>query len=242
MEKKHSNDVAFLTGQLSEFSSPPAITAADAGGKFDHKGNALTWPGNTIICHVDPSSLEHKTLTVIQEQLKSGPHASAFTFLPPDSFHMTVMEGISGTPDSEQIWPLDLDQDHDLPAVTELMRKRLIGVEVPDSHQIKVNDIFAGHSVQVQGSTDDQERLLRRTREILRDTTGIKSKDFSTYRFHITLAYLIRWLSPEEANSVVELINSLADQLLREAPVIKFGKPEFCVFESMHHFERIALL
>jgi hypothetical protein len=242
MKNNFSDELAYLTGQLSECPSPPAITGPDGGGKFDHNGQVLAWPGNTIICHVDSSTPEHKTLTRIQKQLKAGPHANAFAFLPPDSFHMTIMDGLSGTPISEQIWPIGLDKNNDLHSATELIRQRLVDVVVPGSHQIKVTDIFAGHSVRVEGSTDDQERSLRRTREILRDTTGIKPKAFSAYRFHITFAYLTRWLSTEEANSVAELSNTLADQLRCEAPVITLGAPEFCVFESMLHFEKIARL
>ena len=242
MEKNYTDDIAYLTGQQSEHPSPPAITATDGGGKFDHNGNVLAWPGNTMICHVDSSTPAHETLTLIQKQLKEGPHANAFAFLPPDSFHMTIMEGIAGTPDSEQIELEDFDKKQDLHSVTELMRKRLVGVQVPDSHQIKVIDIFAGYSVQVEGSSDSEERSLRRTREILRDTTGIKSKAFAAYQFHITLAYLTRWLSTEEATAVVELSNSLENQLRHEAPVITLGAPEFCTFESMAHFEKIAVL
>lgn len=237
-----SDGVAYLTGQLSEAPSPSAITAPGGGGKFDHNGNVLVWPGNTVICHVDSSTPEHKTLTLIQKQLKAGPHANAFAFLPPNSFHMTVMEGISGTPESDPVWPNGPDKNLDLYSATELLRQRLIGVVVPESHQIKVTDLFAGHSLKVEGSTDDQERSLRRTREILRDTTGIEPKDFSTYQFHITVAYLTRWLSREEANSVMELSSALTNRLQSEAPVITLGAPEFCTFETMLHFKQIALL
>jgi hypothetical protein len=242
MTNYYSDGIAYLTGQLSEHPSPPAITAPDGGGKFDHNGNALAWPGNTFICHLDSGSPEHKTLTRIQQQLKAGTYAKAFVFLPPDSFHMTIMEGISGAPESDPIWPKGLEKGLDLHSATELIRQRLTGVVVPDSHQIKVTDIFAGYSVRVKGAIDDQERSLRRTREILRDTTGMKPKAFSAYQFHITLAYLTRWLSTEEANSVMKLSNNLADQLRRDAPVITLGAPEFCIFDSMLHFKKIALL
>ena len=237
-----SDDIAYLTGQLSEHTAPPAITAPDGGGKFDHNGNVLLWPGNTFICHVDQRTPAHETLTLIQDQLKAGPHADAFAFLPPDSFHMTIFEGLSGAPDSEQVWPAGLDNNLDLQSATELMLERLDGVDVPDSYKIKVIGIFGGHSVRVEGFTDDQERSLRQTREILREATGIKPNAFYEYLFHITFAYLTRWLSNEEANSVMKLNNVLADQLKREVPVITLGAPEFCVFESMIHFKKITAL
>lgn len=242
MQYNLSDGIAYLTGQLSRDSSPPAITTPDGGGKFDHNGEVLPWPGNTFICHLNPHRSEHKMLRLIQNQLKAGPQSNAFTFLPPDSFHMTVMEGISGKPESDPSWPKDSNKNYDLQSATELIRQRLTGVVVPDSHQIKVTDIFAGHSVKVEGFNEDQERSLRQTRKILRDTSGIEPRAFSAYQFHITLAYLTRWLSTEEANSVMELSNTLADQLRHEVPVITLGAPEFCEFESMLHFEKIAQL
>ena len=192
MQNNVSASIAYLTGQWSENPSPPAITTPEGGGKFDHNGQVLAWPGNTFICHLNPHSSEHKTLSLIQKQLKAGPHSNAFAFLPPDSFHMTIMEGISGAPESDPSWPKNSEKNLDLHTATDLIRQRLTGVIVPDSHQIKVADIFAGHCVKVEGFNDDQERSLRRTREILRDTAGVKRRAFSAYQFHITLAYLTR--------------------------------------------------
>lgn len=122
------DDIAYLTGKLSDHSTPPAITAPDGGGKFDHDGNALPWPGNTIICHVETNSPEHKTLTHIQEQLKAGQHADAFIFLPSNSFHMTLFEGISNTSEKNSNWPKDLEIDVDLETGTNILLKRLKGL------------------------------------------------------------------------------------------------------------------
>ena len=190
MQYNLPDGIAYLTGQLSENSSPPAITTPDGGGKFDHNGEVLPWPGNTFICHLNPHSSEHKALRLIQNRLKAGPQSNAFAFLPPDSFHMTVMEGISGPPESDPSWPKSSNKKHDLQTATELILQRITGVVVPNSHQIKVTDIFPGHSLKVEGFNEDQEHSLRRTREILRDTAGIKPRAFYDYQFHITLAYL----------------------------------------------------
>lgn len=40
----------------------------------------------------------------------------------------------------------------------------------------------------------------------------------------------------------MELSNNLADQLRRDAPVITLGAAEFCIFTSMLHFKKNALI
>lgn len=232
----------YLTGQLHDQPYPPGITHHDGDGRFDYQGSVLPWPGNTIICHIKKDSAEHRALWEVQEALKSATHADAFTFLPPASFHMTVFQGINCFETDSEAWPTGIPRSTERDAVSDILLQRLENTPLPQSHHIRPVDIFAGHSVTVEGADSDHELLLRQTREQLRTATGIRPDLFDTYTFHITLAYLARWLNDSEAESVIALSDTLAQQLQRQAPTIELGSLEFCNFEDMHRFDVLKRL
>ena len=126
--------------------------------------------------------------------------------------------------------------------MSDILLTRLDDIPLPQSHCIRPVDIFAGHSVTVVGADSAHEALLRQTRKQLRTATGIHPAAFETYTFHITLAYLARWLSDSEAESVITLSESLARHLQQDAPTIELGSLEFCNFDDMHHFDVLRKL
>lgn len=88
----------FLTGADTELSRPRAISEPAQGGKFTPEGEVLPFPGNTVICHIDPKSDVHAALCEMQDEVQHSDFGAIFTYLPQASLHMTVFQGIS--PDS----------------------------------------------------------------------------------------------------------------------------------------------
>ena len=79
----------FLTGQGRE--QPRPGWSID---KFDDHGRVRATPGLTTLCHIDQESAGFAALVQAQQALRAGPHAGAFAFLPQDSLHMTVFDGV----------------------------------------------------------------------------------------------------------------------------------------------------
>ncbi|WP_010139801.1 DUF1868 domain-containing protein [Oceanicola sp. S124] len=234
--------VDHLTGRAYPGAGQPSgISAPGEGGKFTAEGRMLVWPGNTMICHIDPESDAHAALVDIQAGLKAGPHGGSFTFLPAESLHMTVFQGISG-PDANRFdWPAGVDRDATRNQVTAVLKARLAGISLPQSRRIRALEIFAGHSMTVDGIGPDEEGL-RETRARLSEVTGIDPKGFETYTFHISLAYLLHWLSEEVAREVIALSEALFAEHGPRLQDIRLGRVELCNFEHMHHFEPLQLL
>lgn len=232
-----------LTGKLTERPHPEAISEPGKGGKFDHKGRVLPWPGNTIICHIDQESAAFAALVALQNQIKQSKFAENFTFLPPPSFHMTVFGGYAPflhhdgyRPDglSNKITTRD-DSTQDL-------ARRLKDTPFPRGFTIQPVDLFGLHSVTVCGTSESQEQCLRQTREKIRHCCGYTPLDFAHYVFHITLAYPLRWVDEDRAREIIAFSQKLGNAFGAAIPQIELGPCELCWFDNMHHFQPIMRL
>jgi hypothetical protein len=228
--------LAYLTGQDADGPAPAAV-----GQKFTPDGQVLPYPGNTFICHI-PAGAAHDALAAAAERLRSGPVAGAFAFLPPSSYHMTVFEGVTDRDRQAGRWPDWIDPSAPVEFATSAFLPRVRGLALPPAVTIRPSGLFGGFSVRVDGATDPDRAALRQAREALRAATGIRRADFDSYGFHITLAYLLRWLTPDEAERVLDLSDAAAAGLAAAAPVIPLGGVDFCTFPDMRSFPLVARL
>jgi len=241
MTQFRPDPIAHMTGALRDTALPREITPPGGGGKFTTGGQILPWAGNTMICHIDPLSDAHAALIDIQHALKAGPSAGSFAFLPPSSLHMTVFQGISGPGSEEGNWPAGVPAGTDRDTVSSILLSRLDGIDLPATRRIRALDIFAGHSMTVDGVGADEDGL-RDTRRRLKAATGMSQAGFDTYTFHITLAYQLRWLSETEAQGIEALTASIFAEHGPRLQAIDLGRVEFCNFEDMFHFEPLRHL
>lgn len=227
----------YLTGALTGEARPDAV-----GRKFTPDGAPLSCPGFTTVCHVEPASDAFLALVQAQEALKAGPLAQAFTFMPPDSLHMTIFEGVIDYSRSSERWPRHLPLDATIEHCADDAKTRLTAAQHNAAFKARPTGIFAGFSVSMAGATDQQEAALRETRNHLRDTLNLHRQDHDAYQFHITLAYLLRWLNAAEAQHVIALSLAVGERLCQHLPEVTLGPIELCSFETMHRFDRIMYL
>lgn len=241
MQSAETHPLAKMTGLGSDLPRPAAITEPGQGGKFAPDGRALRFPGNTIVCHVPPASDAYAALVEFQEALKASPFAHHFSFLPAPSFHMTLFEGVCMMESAGTPWPAGTNAAMGLAAVTKIMGARLDAVALPQAPRIRLLGPFlhSGLGLRVAGADPVAETLLRQARRDLRQALRLDPPGFDSYSFHISLAYLLDWLTPETAHEVDRVMTGLTDGFLRRVPKIALGLPEFCTFETMHHFEPV---
>lgn len=222
----------YLTGQRRGGVRPDAI-----GKKFDDTGQPLVDPGCTFIFHVDQTSDAYLVLTEAQNQLKAGPLADAFTYLPAPSYHMTIFDAFIESGRCRERVPSHLSVDATVAEISNDVAASIDGLHLATSFVAKPLGIFAGFSVAMTGASDAETTKLRTTRDKISDAVKIRRADHETYQFHITLAYLRRWLTPDEAQSVIDLSRSVGATLTTRVPRIEFGPVEFCTFDTMHRFD-----
>lgn len=241
-QTRHTSDVAHLTGEGLSRPFPPAITSADQGGKFLPNGMAIPFPGNTFLCHIDPRTDEHGAIGWLQDQMRDGPFGKYFTFLPPTSFHMTVFSSICGIPLGRDGWPEGIPEDTSLSEITRIFDDRITHGSCFQHCNIKPVGMFAGYSLTVAGVTSRDQSALKEARQLLQELTGIRRTDFETYRFHITLCYLKKWMPIDVAKAHLEFMENLFLTFKQRIKQIDLGRIEYCTFEDMEHFKLMKLI
>lgn len=230
--------IDFLTGTGRDTEPRPAWST----DKFDDRGKVLPTPGLTTLCHIDPASPAFAALVEAQEMLKAGPHAEAFAFLPQNSFHMTVWDGVIDYRRSPGQWRAHLPTDTPLTEVETDFSDRFKSLDLPRHFIIRANELYGGFTVGVSGATADEEAKIRRARDLLAEAANLRRDNHDRYQLHITLAYQIRWLDRGAAEDVVALSTRSFERVADKLAHIDIGPVEFCRFETMHHFAPISTL
>lgn len=234
--------IAFLTGQLKTGPMPDGISLPGEGGKFSTDGTVQPWPGNTFVCHVRADSAAHDTIRAMQEEVKMSRFARFFTFLPPSSFHMTVFQGCTPATQEPALMPHRGAPGMRRDALSGLILDAVRDVTFDPAPRARMIDLYCGKSLTVTGAEPEGEAPLRAMRETLRRATGIEQPDFDDYVFHITMAYLIDWLTEPTARALVEFSADMTSRYAPPLAEIALGPVEFCNFESMHHFQPLKAL
>lgn len=229
-----------LCGGHSRNPYPDSLSTPGRGRKFASDGSALSFPGNTFICPIEPASRFYSALCELQQRLAAVAPDGAFVTLPPDSFHMTVFPGVCGSPLGHDGWPDGVSETATLTEMSELFLTRLSGQKGFDRVTIEATGLSHPFSVTVQPATPKDAQALWALRNILEQRTGIYRSDFHSYRFHVTLGYQLRWLTYDEATALTAKAEHLFLAAFLERSSTKIGPTEFREFESMFQFDPIA--
>ncbi|MGL4239178.1 DUF1868 domain-containing protein [Tabrizicola sp.] len=234
--------VAALSGASHTLAYPPAITVPGEGGKFTPQGEVLEHPGNTFLCHIDPTSVFYDRLSAVQDGLQAGPWGECMTFLPKPSFHMTVFCGISGAPLGADGWPEGMDRSATLGEITALYIERLSRLAAPSGYRVRPVGANGPVSIRMQPDGPEETAQLRGLRDVLSNLTGLNRPDHFTYNFHVSLAYMTRLLSCEEAEELLTASETLFARHLRNLGPVELGPVAFCRFETMCRFDTLGTL
>ncbi len=221
---------------------PPAL-----GAKFHADGSPAPFAGNTIICHLDPASDAFNRMVAIQDGFRKSSFAAKLAFLPPTSFHMTVFEGVCDiVRDRPGHWPADMQDDAPCADVTRHFADRLAGMPAPAGFAMRAIGLQTfwpnGCAIRLAPADSSQNRMIRDYRDALSETLRLRHADHDGYPFHSTLFYMTDWLSPAEQADYVALSAELAQQMSEAEILFELGRPEFCTFDDLSHFERLRFL
>lgn len=67
--------------------------------------------------------------------------------------------------------------------------------------------------------------------------SGIRHPNHTSYKFHITLAYVLEEYNEEEIVTVDQVCTQLAVDLKSQVDYIEIERPVFTIFNDMHHYE-----
>ena len=221
---------------------PPSL-----GTKFHADGSPAAFAGNTVICHLDPAGDAFGQMAMIQDAFREASFGAKLALLPPSSFHMTVFEGVCDTVrDRPGHWPDDLAGNAPCAEVTRHFARKLAAMPAPSGFTMRAVGLETswphGCAVRLEPLDGAENRRIRDYRDALSETLRLRHADHDGYRFHSTLFYLIDWLSPAEQAEYTALSGQLARNIGDAALLFELGRPEFCTFDDLTRFERLAYL
>lgn len=232
---------AALAGERGAY--PP-----DVGRKFRADGRVMPFRGNTIISHLPqqgPGSEFFDTLLEVYRELPAHAFSRKITALPPSSYHMTLFGGANDSDRRPGLWPADLPLDLPMAECDRILGERLkafdLDCELPFRMRVDLAEPPPAErplTIRLVPLDGAEDAKLRRLRSRLSDVLGIRAPGQDAYRFHVTLAYLYRWLTPEEDRAFRAVLAGWRDRLAKACPVIALGAPEYCLLEDMFAFKR----
>lgn len=213
---------------------------AHSGTRFNASGKFLPEPGNTIVAHVKDGTQTQVELAALAQKLMALPGADHFAFTPTSSYHMTVFQGVIEFRRKQGYWPPSLPLNATIDASTAHMVEKL--KDLPKSRTFKVKPVqITSMGLTLEGATADDKQALKDFRDQLADCFGYRHPNHETYTFHVTMAYLIKFMPPEKAKLHAQSIQALSDDFVQRVSIIELGTSDFCTFEDMNHFEPIVL-
>ncbi|WP_027682423.1 DUF1868 domain-containing protein [Rhizobium leguminosarum] len=216
--------------------NPPA----HLGSRYRKVGGFLPEAGNTIVCHLEKGSQTQMALIEARGKYLAMPEAPQFLFTPISSIHMTLFEGVIETRRRQDCWPGDLPLDAPIEDMTALMAARLEGFSMFDPFKVAIVDARPS-GLLVDGATENDRRVMRAWRNALADLLGYRQPSHEDYKFHMTFAYAIERLEDEALPRWQAMLDDVADDIRRKAPVLELTPPAFCVFEDMNHFHELLI-
>ncbi len=221
--------------------APPAI-----GRKFERDGRVLDFPGASIVCHLLPDSGFSKLLREFSRTLKSASYAQSFAFLPDHSLHMTLFECINDQNRDQPAWPAGIDLDTPLDVAVAKLADRLAKYSAPEKFSLKPTHLSVDPNIgftlvlHVEPKTKADKSTLEQIRNDLRNLLGISKPNHDIYKFHISLCYLLDWLSERHAKQLVHDCRVMTEQLTENALQVELSNPALCRYENMAHFKPIV--
>ena len=224
---------------------------AEIGRKFNADGTPYPFRGNTFICKVrqGPDAPYFRALRDAHTDLRNQPFFGKIAVLPLSSYHMTVFDGANDQARKPGLWPTGLPYDAPIEECDREVARRLADFPLEAALPIRMRadptrqETFGTSlSVTLRPADEAEERKLRRLRDRLSDAVGIRAPGHDSYRFHTTLAYILRQLSAAEAEAARRAMARWAASAAEAEPVIAFDSPEFCTYDDMFAYKRVFAL
>lgn len=210
------------------------------GKKFYADGRVRPHPGSTVICFGDHASEFYAAGQWLQQQFAELPLAAKYTMLPVSSFHMTVFSLIIHDSRDPAYWPPALPLTATLEEADQFFIERVLPVRTPADFEMRFQTLGSddGLAIIIAPANSITYDALWSYRQRLVEATGIRYPDHADYAFHISLAYKIVELTPEEEHQRLAFLQTSAEHLRRTLPIFNSRAPQLAFFDDMFAFVR----
>lgn len=220
--------------------------APSVGVKFNEDGSVRHFPGNTFLCHVDQTSPVYQEVLWAQQQLKAMDCAANYAFLPEESMHMTVFEGLCDQIRDPNVWSSKLESDVSLEMATEQFQVWLDAAKATSKFKMVFDHVYnssnGGTLLRIKPANGETLQAIKACREQLSELTGIRHPVHDSYHFHITLSYKVIHLDDAQQAELEQTCLRIEERLNQTFGTLTHGAVEFCLFADMFEFKPIQYL
>ena len=236
--------------RIASAASAASMSAKTTEGaaKFYPDGRVHPFAGNTVVCHLPQQGDESRAFNEMLDIYREAPwrpYGRRIAFLPPSSYHMTIIGGATDFGREEGKWPLDVPRDVPISECNRIVGERIRSASIERLCTIRMqvdaaDTGYDGNTIRIPLEPVDADEFdrIEEFRRSLARAIRIPEPAPGTYQFHMTLGYLLGELAAVELQAVLADLTSWKERIIAAAPVIRFGTPEYCTFEDMFAFER----
>jgi len=174
------------------------------------------------------------------ERFRAGPFAPCFAELPASSHHMTVFDLVCDEVRRPERWSSRLPLDADLERADTSFGRWLAGVEPwPDALRMRFDDVGPSDvtfHLRISPGDDATAAALAAFRGAVSAATGVRHPVHDRYRFHISLAYQLRWMDGGERRAFDAFVRGVEDELAGGFGELLLGPPQLVLFDDMFDF------
>lgn len=217
------------------------------GSRFHSNGKVREFKGNTVLCRIPLESRLSQLLRRYQKCFAESPIGASMAFLPPASFHMTLFQGLNDQARTKDRWSPSIPIDQPIEDVHAHYVQALSSVKLSKHFLMKSIGFIqsrksGGIGLNLAGSNDEEAAKLIAARSCLAAAMNLKARLKTPYRFHISMAYQIRLMSPGEQAILQSLAKQLSEVAICDLPSLSLSNPEFCTFDNMRRFSPVLEL
>jgi hypothetical protein len=214
-----------------------SIVMADSENKFDINGNAKDYQGNTIISFLNSELYDiYREGVLVREAFMKSEISKSFAFLPPSSFHVTILQLCREIDRGTSIWPKIFSPSEPFSNIDEKLKRIVDEIPKPHGVKVEVDQCFPVY-IRLKTSSEEDERKIRTYREEVSRATGIKHPGHNEYAFHMTFSYKISELTLKEEALEKDLCDKYTEILKNNIAPFELPVPEFVIFNNMLSYE-----
>lgn len=208
------------------------------GSKFHADGRVRTFPGNTIICTVDPERqpVVYRQAVRAQQALRAMACSHKFAFLPPASFHMTVMELLCDQFRVASNWSNQLPLTASLAETDQFFLETVPSVPVPETLQLRFSHMRKPGLIALEPCDEETAISLTDYRDAIAQVTGVRFANHDSYGYHISLVYNLIELDAQDQLEVDATFQRINEHLESSFGMFEPDAPELVFFDSMFEF------
>lgn len=205
--------------------------------KFDKEGKVLPYYGNTIISFMNQKTNEiYQIADRVQKRFMESGFRDCLSFLPPSSFHMTILPLCRVIDKGTQEWPKFIPETLPFKQVDLILKEKVEKIKFPEGI-VMILDSCDETKLVAKPWNEQSEKLLKQYRDEISEITGIRHGEHGAYRFHISYSYKIKPFNEQQQKEKEELCADITEELQRIAHPFPVPAAQFVIFNDMLSYD-----